>query len=78
MPTYEYRCNSCGHHFEQLQRITAEPVRICPICGTESVSRVLSGGNGLIFKGSGFYSTDYKQKPAASKETKEPAKKTEE
>lgn len=78
MPTYEYHCNSCGHDFEQFQRITAEPIRICPICGEESVSRLLTGGNGLIFKGSGFYSTDYKKKPASTKETKEPAKKTEE
>lgn len=61
MPTYIYRCANCGYSFEQFQRISAEPIRICPTCGQEQVQRVLTGGSGLIFKGSGFYATDYKK-----------------
>lgn len=60
MPTYEYRCSECGHEFEVFQNIKEEPVRICPVCNKEAVTRLISGGNGLIFKGSGFYITDYK------------------
>ena len=57
MPTYEYRCSK-GHHFELFQRISEEPVKTCPECGA-SAERLLSG-SGLIFKGSGFYVTDYR------------------
>ena len=59
MPTYEYKCNRCGHTFEKFQSITAKPVRVCPKCGAE-VTRLISAGGGLIFKGSGFYETDYR------------------
>ncbi len=72
MPTYDYRCKSCGHQFEAFQSITAEPLTACPICNGH-VSRLIGAGNGLIFKGSGFYITDYKksQKPESnSKKTK--------
>ncbi|MGQ9708786.1 MAG: FmdB family zinc ribbon protein [bacterium] len=63
MPTYEYRCKRCGHRFSLFQRITEEPVKNCPKCRAKhSVARLISGGAGLIFKGSGFYITDYKQK----------------
>jgi len=58
MPTYEYRCPK-GHHFEVFQRITAEPGATCPECG-EAAERLLSAGAGLLFKGSGFYITDYR------------------
>jgi len=61
MPTYEYACNECGHRFEEFQRISADPISICPKCNG-SVKRLISAGNGLIFKGSGFYITDYKHK----------------
>lgn len=78
MPTYEYKCNACGHHFEKFQSITAEPIRICPVCGKAQVKRLLTGGSGLIFKGSGFYITDYKnskkqedKKPQNNKQKKE-------
>ena len=60
MPTYEYECRKCGHRFEKFQSITAEPVKTCPQCRGK-VARLLSGGAGIIFKGSGFYQTDYKK-----------------
>ena len=56
MPTYEYRCPN-GHEFEQFQRMSEPPVATCPQCGEEA-ARLLSGGAGLLFKGSGFYITD--------------------
>ena len=60
MPTYEYECTSCGHRFTQFQNINAKPVSKCPEC-SGSVRRLISGGVGVIFKGSGFYATDYKK-----------------
>jgi putative FmdB family regulatory protein len=79
MPTYEYICEKCGHHFDQFQSISAKPLAICPeaVCaqkrwGKGRVKRAISGGAGLIFKGSGFYITDYrseKYKQAAKKES---------
>ncbi|MBM4188744.1 MAG: zinc ribbon domain-containing protein [Gemmatimonadetes bacterium] len=57
MPTYDYRCSK-GHEFELFQRISDKPVAKCPTCGAKS-ARMISGGAGLIFKGSGFYITDY-------------------
>ncbi len=59
MPTYEYLCGECEHRFEEFQSITAAPLENCPKCNG-SVRRLIGGGNGLIFKGSGFYITDYK------------------
>jgi putative FmdB family regulatory protein len=60
MPTYEYRCEACGHRFEQLQSITAAPLKECPVCKKRALQRLLGAGGGLIFKGSGFYQTDYR------------------
>ncbi len=60
MPTYEYRCDACGHQFEKFQSITAEPIRKCPVCGKNKAKRLIGIGAGLIFKGSGFYITDYR------------------
>jgi len=60
MPTYDYRCDDCSYEFEEFQSITAAPLETCPKC-TGSVRRLISPGNGLIFKGSGFYITDYKR-----------------
>jgi putative FmdB family regulatory protein len=57
MPTYEYECKSCGHTFDVFQNMSDEPVKICPKCGSE-VRRLIRGGTGVIFKGSGFYITD--------------------
>ena len=59
MPTYEYRCRECGNEFEKFQRMSEEPVAECPACG-KPAERLLSGGAGLLFKGSGFYITDYR------------------
>lgn len=59
MPTYEYKCKKCGISFEEFHSISAEPIKACPECGGDVV-RLISAGNGLIFKGSGFYITDYK------------------
>ncbi len=70
MPTYEYVCTDCGYEFEEFQSMTAAPLTICPSCGG-AVKRKISGGAGLIFKGSGFYETDYKKKPAGNKSTPE-------
>jgi putative FmdB family regulatory protein len=70
MPTYEYRCPACQHEFEKLQKMSEEPVATCPECGA-AAERLLSGGAGLLFKGSGFYITDYRSdsyKKAASSE----------
>lgn len=73
MPTYEYRCVQCGHQFERFQFINDEPLgkADCPVCHGE-VKRLISGGAGLLFKGSGFYITDYRSdsyKKAAKAET---------
>src|SRR6266850_1403674 len=60
MPTYEYKCEACGHKFEKFQSIKSGPIRKCPNCGKNKVRRLISTGAGLIFKGSGFYITDYR------------------
>jgi len=60
MPTYEYECGACGHTFELFQRITAKPIRTCPECGKPRARRLIGTGAGIIFKGSGFYETDYR------------------
>ena len=76
MPTYEYLCDVCSHVFERFQPITAAPVQECPKCKRRKVRRVITGGAGFIFKGSGFYQTDYRSKKyqdAAKKDS--PAKK---
>ena len=70
MPTYQYRCTQCGHEFEEFQKITDEPLEKCPQCGGKP-QRLISGGAGLLFKGDGFYITDYRSdgyKKAAKKE----------
>jgi putative FmdB family regulatory protein len=60
MPTYEYHCDACGNDFEQFQSIMAAPIKKCPKCGKNKVRRLISAGAGVIFKGSGFYTTDYR------------------
>jgi putative FmdB family regulatory protein len=61
MPIYEYKCRKCGYEFEELQSIASALLTTCPKCGSKSIFRLISGGSGLIFKGSGFYATDYRK-----------------
>ena len=62
MPTYEYECGACGHDFEEFQYMSDKPLRKCPQCGKMKLQRLIGAGAGIIFKGSGFYETDYKRK----------------
>jgi putative FmdB family regulatory protein len=83
MPTYQYRCNDCQYEFEEFQSMTAPPLDKCPRCGGPA-ARVISGGAGLLFKGDGFYITDYrssgykkdarKDAPASSSDSKPDSK----
>ncbi len=68
MPTYQYLCKHCGYEMEELQKITDPPLVRCPNCNTDNLARVIAGGSGLIFKGSGFYLTDYKKKSTKGSE----------
>ena len=58
MPTYDYECDKCGHTFDEFQSMSDEPLKTCPTCGKNSLRRLIGGGLGIIFKGSGFYATD--------------------
>lgn len=60
MPTYDYQCGNCEHQWEEFQSITAKPKRKCPECGKLKAKRMIGPGAGIIFKGSGFYETDYR------------------
>ncbi|MHC4476340.1 MAG: FmdB family zinc ribbon protein [Planctomycetota bacterium] len=78
MPTYEYMCEDCGYEFELFQSITARPIRKCPKCAKAGAKRLIGAGAGIIFKGSGFYETDYRSesyKKAEKSEKGEPEKK---
>jgi len=68
MPTYEYECESCGHSFERFQPISARPVRVCPMCGRRKVRRLPGMGAGIIFRGSGFYATDYRNSSSGGRQ----------
>jgi putative FmdB family regulatory protein len=80
MPTYEYQCKSCGHQLEEFQSITEPPLLHCPNCNADTLARVIGAGAGLIFKGSGFYLTDYKKEtrptPPAEQKASAPPKDT--
>ena len=79
MPTYQYRCSECRHEFEEFQSMNDKPLKTCPVCG-EKLERVISGGAGVIFKGSGFYITDHrseKYRKDASKDSNPKVNKTE-
>src|SRR6266542_936966 len=71
MPTYEYRCSACGHSLEAFQRMSDAPLTHCPNCGKEMLQRVVSGGAGVIYRGEGWYVTDYSKKSSGGKD--EPA-----
>jgi putative FmdB family regulatory protein len=77
MPTYEYLCDACEHQFEEFQSFTAEPLTKCPECGKKKLRRLLGSGAAVIFKGSGFYETDYRSDSykAAAKADQEAASK---
>ncbi len=73
MPTYDYVCRACGHAFEHFQGITEEALRACPRCRKRRLERLIGTGAGVMFKGSGFYETDYKRpaKGAAASDAKD-------
>jgi len=81
MPTYDYLCENCGDEFEHFQSITAKPLRKCKKCGKMKLKRLIGIGSGIIFKGSGFYQTDYRsdsyKADAKSAESKTTTKKAE-
>ena len=70
MPTYEYECRECGHAFERFQGINEDPIAVCPECGG-TVRRLISSGGGLVFKGPGFYATDYRSRSGGRPEKSE-------
>jgi len=70
MPTYDYICDNCSHEFETYQSMKDDKLTVCPNCGKESLKRLIGSGSGLIFKGSGFYLTDYKNKPGETSSSK--------
>lgn len=79
MPTYEYQCDACGYEMEEFQSITAKPLKKCPKCKKNKLVRLIGTGAGIIFKGSGFYETDYrsegyKKDAKAEKESAKPKK----
>ena len=75
MPTYQYECGACDHGFEVLQSMMDKKLKKCPKCGKLKLHRLIGSGSGIIFKGTGFYETDYKRKDAPSRS--EPAGKSE-
>lgn len=75
MPTYEYECGACGHRFEKFQTMTEKPLKKCPECGKTKAQRIISGGAGVLFKGSGFYQTDYRSKGYKESASKDVPKK---
>ena len=74
MPTYDYLCGNCGHEFEQFQSITAKLLRKCPECKKMQLKRLIGAGSAVIFKGSGFYETDYRSKGYKDDQKKEKEK----
>jgi putative FmdB family regulatory protein len=62
MPTYDFKCDDCGHAFEQLLSVKDRNLKVCPECRGKNLVREISAGCGVIFKGTGFYETDYKRK----------------
>jgi putative FmdB family regulatory protein len=69
MPIYEYQCQSCGFLFDELQSMKEEPLIKCPNCGKNELKKLIGSGSSVIFKGSGFYQTDYKKKHVSSGKT---------
>jgi len=69
MPTYQYECSACGGEFEILQSIAEPKLKKCPSCKKLKLQRLIGTGSGIIFRGTGFYQTDYKQKSSAEKQS---------
>lgn len=69
MPTYDYECDACKHRFEAMQRISEDPLKICPACNRDELRRLIGSGGAIVFKGSGFYQTDYRRPPAEPKKS---------
>lgn len=76
MPTYDYVCDACNHRFEEMQSFSAEPLKICPACGQDKLRRLFGTGAAILFKGGGFYETDYRSDSykSAAKSDSEAAK----
>ncbi len=72
MPNYDYRCSSCGYSAEITQRITENALTKCPSCGAETFDRIVTGGAGVLYKGEGWYVTDYSKKSSGGKDTASP------
>jgi putative FmdB family regulatory protein len=77
MPTYDYECDACGHAWEMFQRIVEDPIKKCPECKKKKARRLFGTGSAVMFKGSGFYETDYrsdsyKKGEKAAKDAKAP------
>ena len=74
MPTYEYQCSACDHRFEELQSFSEAPLKTCPVCKKKKLQRLIGTGAAIVFKGSGFYQTDYRSESyksaAKAEETK--------
>lgn len=66
MPTYEYKCEDCSHVFEAFHGMSEDPLEECPKCGEKALRRLIGGGAGIIFKGSGFWETDYNRSDSPS------------
>lgn len=75
MPTYQYQCAHCGHEFEILQSMNENRLKKCPECHQLKLQRLIGTGSGVIFKGTGFYETDYKKKTPSAKDSKSEAPK---
>lgn len=73
MPTYQYECSACGHQFEAFQSMMEDRLKTCPKCKKKKLDRLIGSGTGVLFKGSGFYQTDYKNKGSEKKESGKPA-----
>lgn len=71
MPTYDYKCENCGHLFEYFQSMADDPLKTCPDCKQDNLKRLIGGGMGVIFKGSGFYVNDAKKSSSTSKPLKD-------